>query len=66
MKYIYTVEDCPYCKALKNKYKADNIVYVERKIERLANDPRIFDGIDKAAFAVFGKSQTFPVEVEDE
>jgi len=58
---------CSACEALKKKYRAEHISFQERRGERLDNDPRIFDEIDKEAFLVLQmQNLTFPVELDVE
>ncbi len=65
MKYIYSVEDCPRCEKLKNKYKESKTYFSERRGDRLANDPRMYDTIDKEAYIQLQmQNLTFPVEVD--
>ena len=64
-KYIYSVEDCPRCETLKNKYREGRVSFSERRGDRLANDPRMFDSIDKEAYIQLQmQNLTFPVEVD--
>jgi hypothetical protein len=65
IKYIYSMSMCSACEALKEKYREGHIAFQERPGERLQNDPRIFDEIDKEAFLVLQmRGQMFPVEIE--
>ncbi len=67
IKYIYSVEDCPKCEKLKDKYKNGRVSFIERRGDRLANDPRIFDLIDKEAFLQLQmQNLTFPVDIDYE
>jgi hypothetical protein len=65
--YIYTMPMCGACEGIKRYWKDFGKDFVERSGERLKNDPRIFDDIDKDAFMILQmQNQTFPVEVEIE
>jgi hypothetical protein len=58
---------CGACEAIKKKYRDDHIDFTERSGDRLKNDPRIFDDIDKEAFMILQmQNQTFPVGLEVE
>ena len=64
-KYIYSIEDCPRCDKLKASLNEAKTTFTERRGDRLANDPRIFDAIDKEAFLQLQmQNLTFPVEVD--
>jgi glutaredoxin len=63
--YIYTMPMCGACEEIKRYWKDQHKDFIERSGERLKNDPRIFDDIDKDAFMILQmQNQTFPVEVE--
>jgi hypothetical protein len=65
LKVIYSMPMCSACEALKQKYVDEHVLFQERNGDRLKNDPRIFDDIDKEAFMVLQmQNQEFPVEVE--
>jgi hypothetical protein len=49
MKYIYSREGCQEADVLMARYKAERISFVSRKSDRLSNDPRIFDTVDRTA-----------------
>jgi hypothetical protein len=58
---------CGACEAIKKKWKDEHRDFIERSGERLKNDPRIFDDIDKEAFMIYQMlNQTFPVGLEIE
>ena len=65
--YIYSMPMCSACEALKKKYKDKHISFVSRKGDRLENDPRIFDDVDREAFLILQmQNRTFPVQLEVE
>lgn len=65
MKYIYSMDMCSACDALKKRYKEGGVEFSERSGERLKLDPRIFDEIDKEAFLTLQmQNLTFPVELD--
>jgi hypothetical protein len=67
MRYVYTKPMCSACDTLKHGYRSDSVTFQERSGDRLGNDPRIFDDIDREAFMVYQmQNQTFPVVVEIE
>ncbi len=64
-KYIYSVEGCPRCKSLRDKYRESNIAFIERNADRLSLDPRIFDVVDKEAYTqLLRNNMTYPVEID--
>ncbi len=64
-KYIYSKEMCSACDELKKEYKEQGVRFIERNGDRLDNDPRIFDDIDKEAFMNLQmQNLTFPVEID--
>lgn len=66
MIYIYSKKMCSACDALKTELENEGTAFVERDGDRLNNDPRIFDDIDKEAFIQLQiQNLTFPVVVND-
>lgn len=61
IKYLYTQENCPLCKKVKEDYEKKGIIYIEREARRIKFP---IDEIDREALIQASmQNMSFPVEV---
>jgi hypothetical protein len=64
VRYVYSMEDCPKCDRLKQDLRGNHTSFTERNGERLKEDPRLLDDIDKQAFLQLQmQNLTFPIDI---
>lgn len=60
IKYLYTQDNCPLCKKVKEGYEKRGVVYIEREVSRIKSP---IDEIDREAFVqVSMQNMELPVE----
>lgn len=61
IKYLYTQENCPLCKKVKEDYEKRGIIYIEREASRIKSP---IDEIDREALIQASmQNMSLPVEV---
>ena len=64
LKYLYTQDNCPLCKKVKEDYERRGIIYIEREASRIKSP---IDEVDREAFVQASmQNMELPVKVNYE